>query len=70
MIYCLFHSYIGVGGGIVRGFGSFTIEYNELDFNINNEVSKLTDFIENNLQSILSTLNTNPEEWISSSTNS
>ena len=61
---------IGVGGGIVRGFGSFTIEYNELDFNINNEVSKLTDFIKNNLQSILSTLNTNPEEWISSSTNS
>ncbi len=55
----------GVGGAIARGFGSFSIEYNDLDNLIpNDNSSKLNEFIESNLDKILETLKSNPEEWL------
>jgi CRISPR type IV-associated protein Csf2 len=58
---------VGVGGAVARGFGSFSIEYNSLDELLQgNNLSKLDEFIENNLDTILKTLESNPEEWLSS----
>jgi len=55
----------GVGGAVVRGFGSFSIEYNELDNLIpNSSSSKLDEFINRNLDKILEILKSNPEEWL------
>ena len=58
----------GIGGAVARGFGSFSIEYNDLDNLISNSTpSKLDEFIKSNLEGILNALNSNPEEWLSSS---
>ena len=55
----------GVGGDIVRGFGSFTIEYSGLNLNTQNRESKLDKFIEDNLEDILNILKSDPEKWLS-----
>ncbi|OWJ54733.1 RAMP superfamily CRISPR-associated protein [Pyrodictium delaneyi] len=58
----------GVGGAVARGFGSFSIEYNDLDKLIpSGNSSKLDSFIESNLDKILEVLKSNPEEWLRSS---
>ncbi len=58
----------GVGGAVARGFGSFSIEYNDLDNLIpNGDSPKLDEFIESNLDKILEVLKSNPEEWLRSS---
>lgn len=58
----------GVGGAVARGFGSFSIEYNDLDNLIaNDDSSKLDKFIESNLDKIVKILKSNPEEWLRSS---
>jgi len=58
---------VGVGGAVARGFGSFSIEYNGLDELVQEDSpSKLDEFIKNNLDKILETLESNPEEWLSS----
>ena len=55
---------IGVGGAVVRGFGSFTIEYNELSNKVEEGESKLEKFIDDKLDDILNVLKSNPEEWL------
>ncbi|RLE87966.1 MAG: hypothetical protein DRN04_17610, partial [Thermoprotei archaeon] len=58
----------GVGGAVARGFGSFSIEYSDLDNLVtSNNKSKLDKFIEEKLCDILNTLNSNPEDWLRSS---
>lgn len=57
----------GVGGAIARGFGSFSIEYSDLDNLIpNDNSSKLNKFIESKLEKILEILKSNPEGWLRS----
>ena len=57
----------GIGGAIARGFGSFSLEYNDLDNLVPDKASsKLNEFIESNLDKILEVLASNPEEWLSS----
>lgn len=59
---------IGVGGAVVRGFGSFTIEYSELPNKVGEGESKLEKFIDDKLDDILKVLKSNPEEWLRQST--
>ena len=57
---------VGVGGAVVRGFGSFSVEYNSLDRLVQDDSSKLNEFIKSNIDKILEILKSNPEEWLSS----
>lgn len=59
---------VGVGGAVARGFGSFSIEYDGLGelLRENNSLSKLDEFIKNNIDAILKTLESDPEKWLSS----
>jgi CRISPR type IV-associated protein Csf2 len=57
----------GVGGAVARGFGSFIIEHNELTKYIKESESKLDEFIEEKLDSILNVLKSDPETWLSQS---
>lgn len=58
----------GVGGAVARGFGSFSIEYSDLDNLVtSSNESKLDKFIEEKLCDILNALNSNPEDWLMSS---
>lgn len=56
---------VGVGGAVVRGFGSFSVEYNSLGRLVQDDSSKLNEFIKSNIDKILEILNSNPEEWLS-----
>ena len=58
---------VGVGGAIARGFGSFSLEYNDLNnIILNGSLLKLNGFIENNFNKILEILRSNPEKWLRS----
>ena len=57
---------VGVGGAVVRGFGSFSVEYNSLGRLVQDDSSKLNEFIKSNIDKILEILKSNPEEWLSS----
>lgn len=59
---------IGIGGAVVRGFGSFTIEYNDLLKKVEEGESKLEKFIDDKLDDILDVLKSNPEKWLRQST--
>ncbi len=69
----------GVGGAVVRGFGSFNIEYmvdvqNNLNLNSSTQKDRqsIIDIVDNfieqnqNLNKILEVLNSNPEDWLGS----